>query len=63
MNHQTVELLPAREALAFDIFRWTNVQGINGASQSNWAGAMGRAAEGNQAGGATPNQYIEVNQF
>jgi hypothetical protein len=61
MEH--VELLPTREALAFDIFRWTNVQGVNMAGQSNTAGALLGALAGNQLGSATANQGIVVNQL
>lgn len=63
MSTQTIELLPTREALAFDLFRWTNVQGINVASQSNWAGAAGLASAGNQTGFAVANQFISVYQY
>jgi hypothetical protein len=62
MSHETIELLPAREALLFDIGRYTNVQGWNVASQSNWAGAAGFASAGNQIGYAVATQTIVVNQ-
>jgi hypothetical protein len=62
MKTQSIELLPAREALLFDFGRFTNVQGYNVASQSNWAGAAGLAAAGNQVGYAVATQTIVVNQ-
>jgi hypothetical protein len=62
MTTQTIELLPVREALLFDIGRYTNVQGWNSASQSNWAGAAGFSAAGNQIGYAVATQTIVVNQ-
>lgn len=62
MTPQTIELLPAREALLFDIARYTNVQGFNVASQSNWAGAGVLSAAGNQVGYAVATQTIVVNQ-
>jgi hypothetical protein len=63
MTPQTLELLPVREALAYDIFRWTNVQGINVASQSNYASAAFAASAGNQFGVASATQTIVVNQY
>lgn len=60
---ERIELLPVREALAFDFLRWTNVQGVNLASQSNTAGALFGSLAGNQLGVASATQGIYVNQF
>lgn len=61
MEH--IELLPAREALAFDFARWTNVSGVNLSGQSNTAGALLGALAGNQFGVSTANQGITVFQL
>jgi hypothetical protein len=61
MEH--IELLPVREALAFDFFRYTNVQGMNLSGQSNTAGALFGSLAGNQYGVASASQGIYVNQF
>jgi hypothetical protein len=60
---ENLELLPTREALAFDVFRFTNVQGVNLAGQSNTAGALLGSAAGYQWGAATATQGIYVNQL
>lgn len=63
MTTQTIELLPAREALLFDIGRFTNVGGYNSSAQSNWAGALGLASAGNQIGASSATQVINVYQW
>lgn len=62
--NQTIELLPQREALAFDIFRFTDVRVFQNVTQGNFLAGLAFLGNGAaQNGNAIGIQNVAVNQL